>query len=95
MMPRNTAIGVIVGGLAFALGFAMIWHIWWLAIGSALAILAPVTVRSFQDEIEYRLPASEVAAIEDRRLEALARSPRRDFEEISVLPHRPLPRGAT
>ena len=33
-MPRNTGAGVILGGLAFVLGFAMVWYIWWLAIAS-------------------------------------------------------------
>ena len=31
-MPKNTGTGVILGGLSVAFGFAMIWHIWWLAI---------------------------------------------------------------
>jgi cytochrome o ubiquinol oxidase subunit 1 len=95
LMPRNTAIGVVVGGLAFTLGFAMVWHIWWLALGSALAILVAVAVRSFEDETEYRISAAEVAAIEDLRLEALARSPRREIEQASALPHRAAPRVAT
>ena len=29
-MPRNTGTGFIVSGFAAVLGFALIWHIWWL-----------------------------------------------------------------
>ena len=31
-MPNNTATGVVMGALLTVFGFAMIWHIWWLAI---------------------------------------------------------------
>src|SRR5205814_7802717 len=31
-IPKNTAVGVVVGGLSFLLGFAMVWQIWWLAL---------------------------------------------------------------
>src|SRR5690606_34222750 len=31
-MPKNTASGIYISGLLFILGFAMVWHIWWLAI---------------------------------------------------------------
>ena len=31
-MPKNSAVGVVLGGLAFVLGFAMVWQIWWLVI---------------------------------------------------------------
>ena len=47
VMPRNTGIGVFIGGFAFALGFAMVWHIWWLAIASGLGTLIAVAIRTF------------------------------------------------
>ena len=31
-MPRSTGAGAILGALAFLFGFAMVWHIWWMAI---------------------------------------------------------------
>jgi cytochrome o ubiquinol oxidase subunit 1 len=36
-MPRNTAVGVIMAAFGTVLGFAMIWHIWWLAIAALSA----------------------------------------------------------
>jgi len=76
VMPRNTGIAVVIGGLAFALGFAMVWHIWWLAIVAGVGILGAVVVRTFDDETEFVMPATEVQAIEDARRQALAAAPR-------------------
>ncbi|MFX8366272.1 cytochrome o ubiquinol oxidase subunit I, partial [Acinetobacter baumannii] len=38
-MPRSTGAGVILAGIATVFGFAMIWHIWWLAIASFATML--------------------------------------------------------
>jgi cytochrome o ubiquinol oxidase subunit I len=75
-MPRNTGIGVIIGGLAFVLGFAMVWHIWWLAVAAGLGILIAVALRTFDENTEFVMPAAEVQAIEDQRRQALAAAPR-------------------
>jgi cytochrome o ubiquinol oxidase subunit I len=78
-LPRNTALGVVLGGFAFCFGFAMIWYIWWLAIASALGMLATVIARSFDDDVEYVLPAAEVERMEDayrqRLTDASAQAP--------------------
>ncbi|MPZ57569.1 MAG: cytochrome o ubiquinol oxidase subunit I [Rhizobiales bacterium] len=71
-MPKSTAAGVLLGAFAFLLGFAMIWHIWWLAIASALAAAATLIARGCNDDTEYVLPASEVQRIEDGRYEVMA-----------------------
>jgi cytochrome o ubiquinol oxidase subunit 1 len=71
-MPKNSSAGVVLGGLAFLLGFAMVWQIWWLAIACGLGAAITVIVRSWDDEAEYRIPATEVAKIEDERYRMLA-----------------------
>lgn len=71
-MPRNTPHGLIIGGLAFAFGFAMIWHIWWLAVLTALGMLGTVIARSMEDDIHYVIPAAEVERIENERYRQLA-----------------------
>jgi cytochrome o ubiquinol oxidase subunit 1 len=71
-LPRNTGIGVIFGGSAFVFGFAMIWHIWWLAIAAGLAMLTAIIIHSFDDDNEYCLPAAEIELIEDRRFRVLS-----------------------
>ncbi len=65
-LPENTGHGVIIGIVGGILGFAMIWHIWWLAVVSLVAILATIVMRSFQDEGERDLTDSDVSALEKR-----------------------------
>ena len=71
-MPKNVPHGLIIGGLAFLFGFAMIWYIWWLAILAALGMLVTVIARSFDDDIYYLIPAAEVERIENERYQKLA-----------------------
>jgi cytochrome o ubiquinol oxidase subunit 1 len=70
-MPKNSGKGFITGSLAFPLGFAMVWYIWWLVILSALAMLVTVVARASDDDTDYIIPAAEVAQVEDRRYRQL------------------------
>jgi cytochrome o ubiquinol oxidase subunit 1 len=77
-MPKRTPAGFALGLFSFLFGFSMIWYIWWLAIAAALAALATVVARSFNDDIEYVIPAPEVERIENerrRRMEQAAQRP--------------------
>ena len=65
-LPANTAVGFMIGVFAFAFGFGMIWHIWWLAGGGALAILASLIVRASRDNSGFVVPATEVERAENR-----------------------------
>ena len=73
-MPRNTGVGFIMGMFSLALGFALIWHIWWLAAVGFVGMIATFIVRSFDDDIDYYVPAAEVARIENEHLQKLAAS---------------------
>ena len=66
-MPKNAPNGLIIGGLAFLFGFAIIWYIWWLAILAALGILFTVIARAMDDDNHYIIPAAEVERIENER----------------------------
>jgi cytochrome o ubiquinol oxidase subunit I len=66
-MPHNTSAGLFIGVFSAVLGFALIWHIWWLAAFGALAVLATIIVRGFDRNIDYILPAAEVARLEGQR----------------------------
>ena len=70
-MPKNTSAGVVLSVLSTALGFAMIWHVWWLAVVSLVAIVAYAIVHSFDDDRDYHIPAEVVAATEHARSEQL------------------------
>lgn len=61
---KNTGMGIYVSGFAFLFGFAMVWQIIWLAIVSAIGVIACLVILSFDDELEYIFPAEEVAKIE-------------------------------
>ncbi|MCT8970723.1 cytochrome o ubiquinol oxidase subunit I [Microbaculum marinisediminis] len=65
-MPDNTGAGVVIGVVAGVFGFAMVWHIWWLAAVSALLILAVLVARSFNDDGEQLLSADDIATAETR-----------------------------
>ncbi|WP_274426009.1 cytochrome o ubiquinol oxidase subunit I [Chelativorans sp. YIM 93263] len=71
-MPKNAMAGVFIGGFAFLLGFAVVWHIWWLAVVALLGIFAAITGRAFNDDTEFVIPASEVEKIETERHRKLA-----------------------
>ena len=70
-MPKNSMVGVVMGALAFVLGFAVIWYIWWLVIACGLAMWVALIAKSSDDEAEYMIPAAEVAKIEEARYRAL------------------------
>lgn len=64
-LPVNTPMGLYIGLASLVFGFAMTWHMFWLAIASFIAILGLVIYRlSGTDEHEV-IPAAEVKKIED------------------------------
>jgi len=68
-MPRNTPAGFMIAVAAAVMGFALIWHIWWMAALGVLAGIATLIWRTCDDDIDYWVPASEVARIEGEHLE--------------------------
>lgn len=52
---HNSGTGFVVGVLGGAFGFAMVWHIWWLAPLCLIAIAATMTLRTFGPEPAYLL----------------------------------------
>ncbi|HCR96585.1 MAG: cytochrome o ubiquinol oxidase subunit I [Halomonas sp.] len=74
-MPRNTVAGPVISVFAMIFGFAMVWHIWWLAGFSAIGMLVSFLMRVSNDDIDYYVPAAEVERIErahQQRVEAQA-----------------------
>ncbi|MEK7621218.1 MAG: cytochrome o ubiquinol oxidase subunit I [Patescibacteria group bacterium] len=63
-LPKNSPFGLMIAGFAFAAGFGIVWHIWWLA---ALALVGAITcfiIRSLDEEPEYTVSASEIAKLD-------------------------------
>jgi cytochrome o ubiquinol oxidase subunit 1 len=63
-MPRNSATGFICAFFATFMGFALIWHIWWLVALAALGAYATFVVFAWRDRVEYIIPADVVARID-------------------------------
>ena len=52
-LPKNSPFGLIIAFAAFLVSFALIWHIWWLAIVGLIGIVAGILVRASEEEPEY------------------------------------------
>jgi cytochrome o ubiquinol oxidase subunit I len=76
-MPRNSPTGFICAFFATFMGFALIWHIWWMVALAALGAYATFVVFAWRDRVEYSIPADVVARIDranrSARGEALVR----------------------
>jgi cytochrome o ubiquinol oxidase subunit 1 len=66
-MPKNTAMGIYIAMLIFLVGFAMVWHIYWLAMVGIIGAIICVIIRTFDEHTEYTLSASDVSKIEALR----------------------------
>jgi cytochrome o ubiquinol oxidase subunit 1 len=75
-LPRNSATGFVCAFFATLLGFALIWHIWWVVGLSALGAYATFVVFAWRDRVEYVIPADVVARLDQanrsERSEALS-----------------------
>ena len=63
-MPKNTGLGVYIGGFSFLLGFGLVWHIWWLVLVGLLGDIICVIIRGCKEHVEYELTVAEVEKIE-------------------------------
>jgi cytochrome o ubiquinol oxidase subunit 1 len=71
-MPRNSPVGFVCAFFATCMGFALIWHIWWIVALSALGAYATFVVFAWRDRVEYIVPADTVASLD--RANRIARS---------------------
>src|SRR5882757_2372908 len=63
-MPRNSAIGFVNAFFAVVTGFALIWHIWWMAGVGLLAAFVTLLAFAFRDKEEVEIPAAQVAQLD-------------------------------
>lgn len=59
-MPKNTAMGLYIAAWVYAFGFAVVWHIWWLAIVGIIGAAVCVVQRMYAEDTEYELSVAEV-----------------------------------
>jgi cytochrome o ubiquinol oxidase subunit 1 len=63
-LPKNSPIGVIIAFFAVVTGFALIWHIWWMAGAGAIGIFLTVLAFAFRNEEEIEITAGQIARFE-------------------------------
>ncbi|MEA1648687.1 cytochrome o ubiquinol oxidase subunit I [Nitrospirillum sp. BR 11164] len=73
-MPRNTAAGAVIAAFGLVMCFALIWHIWGLALFGLAGMVATFIQRTYDRDVDYYVPASEVARIENARYALLKQS---------------------
>jgi cytochrome o ubiquinol oxidase subunit I len=67
-IPKHTPLGFLIGFFAVILGFALIWHIWWLA---ALGVMGPLGIllrHAWRTDLEEHVSREHVVRAERRRL---------------------------
>jgi cytochrome o ubiquinol oxidase subunit 1 len=70
-VPKSSPIGFVNAFFAVVIGFALIWHIWWMAGAGLLGAFVTLLVFAFRDEEEAEIPAAQIASF-DRRHQAEA-----------------------
>ena len=68
-MPKNSGAGVIIAAFSTVFGFAMIWHIWWMAIAGFIGMIATWIIHSFNDDVDYYVQVDEIERIEGQHFD--------------------------
>ncbi|MEI8620804.1 cytochrome o ubiquinol oxidase subunit I [Pseudoalteromonas sp. B129b] len=63
-MPKNTSAGVLMAASLTVFCFAMIWHIWWLAVVGLVGGIAIFIKRCYTSDVDYYIQPDEIARIE-------------------------------
>jgi cytochrome o ubiquinol oxidase subunit 1 len=59
-MPKNTASGIYLSIYAFLTGFGFVWDIKWLIIVGIVGMIYTFITRTFDEDSEYKIAASDV-----------------------------------
>ncbi len=66
-MPKNTPAGFYIGAISFIFGFALVWHMFWLAIVSAIGLIAVIIARLYEKNTDYHVKVDVIKKIENRK----------------------------
>lgn len=70
-MPKNTGVPLVLNIWILVLCFALVWHIWWMAAASFIAMIVTLIVRSYDEDVDYYVSSDEVARTEAANLAKL------------------------
>ncbi|WP_312731829.1 cbb3-type cytochrome c oxidase subunit I, partial [Atlantibacter hermannii] len=73
-MPKNSAAGIYIGLFSTIFGFAMIWHIWWLAIVGFAGIVITWIAKSFDEDVDYYVPVATVEKLENQHFDEITKA---------------------
>ena len=65
-MPRSSPLGFINAFFAVVTGFALIWHIWWMAGVGLIGAFMTFLFFAFRDEEELGVPVEQIVQFERR-----------------------------
>src|SRR5262249_24823055 len=60
-VPKNSPTGFVTAFFSVISGFALIWHIWWMAGVGLIGIAVTLLAFMFRTEDEIEIPAEQVA----------------------------------
>lgn len=60
VMPKNTGAGIVIAGFGLVMSFALVWHIWWLAIIGLLGAIISVIIHLSNEDHEFIITAEEL-----------------------------------
>jgi cytochrome o ubiquinol oxidase subunit 1 len=63
-VPCNTPTGFVCAFFAVVIGFAFIWHIWWMVGVGLVGTYATFVVFAWRDVAESEISAAEVARLD-------------------------------
>ncbi len=63
-MPKNSHIGLLIGGFSFLVGFGLTWHIMWLAILGFIGVIVSLLMRFADTNIEDHISALEMEKLD-------------------------------
>jgi cytochrome o ubiquinol oxidase subunit 1 len=70
-VPSNSACGFVTAVFAVVAGFALVWHIWWLAIGDMTGGVLAMFIFGWTERRKTTIAAEELVAFDDRQRTAV------------------------
>jgi cytochrome o ubiquinol oxidase subunit 1 len=71
-LPSNSPNGFVTAFFAVITGFALIWHIWWMAIGALVGAVVTLLMFGWFERVELKISAEQLAKDDRARLSRMS-----------------------